>query len=435
MDERRGSGGDGIVAWLSRVSGHETDRREANILLGLILFGLALRIAYVLVTKGHTLQGDEISYDIEGRLAADGKWFYTDRPFGIVHEGMWKAPGYPALIGVVYSVLGTNVTRLLLVQTLIGPVSIFLLWLLARRLFDRRLALVAAGVASFYPHLWQWEVRMYPDGLALPFALLVMILVLERPPTPRRAAVVGVVMAAGMLVRPTQFFLFALVAVAFWIGSGARRALLLTGLSVLVAATLIAPWTIRNYVVADDFIPISMQDAAAYGTFNDDAKNDERLPWAWRPTTTRDRDLLDPSRPIPDGEWRSLIQERAYDYMKENPESVPQAFFWNGLVRTWDVWRPSNALLSVRFEGATYWIAAVGLGMWWVVLAAGLVALWRLRARRSLVLPLLAAALAASVVFTPVASTRYRLPMEAALLLLALTVLLPLYDRARERFG
>ena len=367
---------------LGRLAGREVDRREAQILFLLIAFGLALRIVYVLATKGHTLQGDEITYDIEGRLAADGRWFYTDRPFGIVHEGMWKAPGYPALIGTVYSVLGTSVTRLLLVQTLIGPVTIFLLWLLARRLFDRRLALVAAGVATFYPHLWQWEVRMYPDGLALPFALAGddprAGETAHRPPRRGGGGGDGCGDArAAHAVLPLRArrggFLDRV--------GGPPRATAHRSLGA-VAATLIAPWTIRNYVVADDFIPISMQDAAAYGTFNDDSKNDERLPWAWRPLTTRDRDLLDPRRPIPDGEWRSRIQDRAYDYMKENPESVPLAFFWNGLVRTWDVWRPSNALLSVDFEGATYWIAAVGLGMWWVVLAAGLLALWRLRARR-----------------------------------------------------
>jgi 4-amino-4-deoxy-L-arabinose transferase-like glycosyltransferase len=416
---------------LSRLAGREVDRREVMILLGIITLGLALRIAFVLATKGHTLRGDEISYDAEGRLAADGMWFYTDRPFLIVHEGMWKAPGYPAFIGVVYTVLGTSVTRLLLVQTLIGPITMFLTWLLARRLFDRRLALAAVGLAAFYPHMWQWELRMYPEGFALPLALLVMILVLERRPTVRRAAVVGLLMGAGMLVRPTQFFLFALIGVAFWLASGPRRGLALTGLSIAVAALVIAPWTIRNYVVADAFIPISMQDAAAYGTFNDDAKNDPRLPWAWRPRNARDADLLDPSRPLPDGEWRSAIQDRAKDYIKENPASVPQAFFWNGLVRTWDFQRPSNSLLGVDYDGRTYWISAVALGMWWVLLGAALVALWRLRARRSLVLPLLAAAAAASVVFTTVAATRYRLPLEPPVMLLALTVFLPVWDRVR----
>lgn len=424
-----------MTALMGRLAGREVDRRELLILFGIAAFGLALRIVYVLATEGHTLAGDEPEYHLQGVLATEGKWFYTDRPYGEIHEGMWKAPGYPAFVGVVYSVLGVSVTKLLLAQALIGPVTILLIWALASRLFDRRLALTAAGLAAFYPHMWQWELRLYPEGFALPLALAVMILALERQPSPRRAAAVGVLMGMGMLVRPTQFFLFALIFVGWWLTAGARRGIALAAVTVIVALLVIAPWTARNYAVADGFIPISMQDAAAYGTFNDEAKDDPRLPWAWRPLNDRDRDLFDPDRPLADAELRTALQDRAEEYVRDNPSALPEAFFWNGLVRTWDIWRPSNALLAVDFEGRTRWVAAVGLGMYWVLLAAALVGLWRLRRRRTLVWPLLAAALAASVVFTTVAATRYRLPLEPPIMLLALTVLIPAWDRLRARAG
>ncbi len=67
--------------------------------------------------------------------------------------------------------------------------------------------------------------------------------------------------------------------------------------------------------------------------------------------------------------------------------------------------------------------------MYYVLLVAALVALWRLRARRALVLPLLAMAFAASVVFTTVAATRYRLPLEPMIVILACSVLVGAVDR------
>lgn len=423
-----------LRALLARLSGRGVDRREVWILLGAIALGLAVRIAYVLATKGHMLAGDEPEYQGEGQLIVRGDWFYTPLPYGHLHEGMWKAPGYPAFVGLVYSVLGTSVTRLLLVQSLVGPVVIFLVWLLGRRLFDRRIALVGATVAAIYPNMWQWELRMYPEVFALPLGLLVMVLVLGRAaPSGRRAAAVGVLMGLSMLVRPTQFFLFALIAAAWWLAAGPRRAALLTGVAVIAAVLTIAPWSVRNYHVTGHFIPISMQDSAAYGTFNDTAKNDPRLPWAWRPLVPRDLDLLRRSRPLGDGELRSRLQQRAIDYVKAHPSALPEAFFWNGLSRTWDVRRPSHVLAEVEFEGRTRSVAEVGLGMYWILLVAALVALWRLRRRRELVWPLLAGALGASVVFTTAAASRYRLPLEPPMLLLALTVLLALYDRLRGR--
>ncbi len=406
-------------------------RGEVVLLLAAIAAGLALRVAYVLVTYDHTLAGDEPEYYLEGLRATEGKWFWTDRPFDIPHAGMWKSPGYPAWVSTVYLVLGVGVGKLLLLQTvLLGPIVILLLWLLARRLFDPRVATAAAFVGALYPHMWQWEGRLYPEALALPLGILLLLLALERVPTPRLAVAVGAVMAASLLVRPTAFFFLPGVAVAWWMAAGLRRGTLMLGLSVLVMVALIAPWTARNYRVANDFIPLSMQDSAAYGTFNDDAANDPRSPYAWRVRTAREEELFN-GPPIPDAEFREELQSRALDYIKEHPVSLPKAFFWNGLSRTWDIRRPQYAIDEVAFEGRNEKVSVVGIAIYFVLLAAALVALWRLRARRTLIFPLLAMALAASMVFTSAAATRYRLPLEPMIVVLACTVLVAFLDRRR----
>ncbi|MGI9081727.1 MAG: hypothetical protein ACR2FZ_05530 [Thermoleophilaceae bacterium] len=424
-----------VRRFFSRLAGGEVARREVVQLLAAIALGLALRVAYVLVTYDHTLAGDEPEYYLEGLRATEGRWFWTDRPFGIPHAGMWKSPGYPAWVSVVYLVLGVGVGKLLLLQTVVlGPLVILLSWLLARRLFDSRVAVAAAFAGALYPHMWQWEGRLYPEALALPLGILVLLLVLERVPTPRLAVSVGAVLAASLLVRPTAFFFLPGIAVAWWMAAGLRRGTLMLGLSVLVMVVLIAPWTARNYRVADDFIPLSMQDSAAYGTFNDDAVGDPRSPYAWRVRTAREEELFN-GPPIPDAEFRSELQRRALDYIKAHPASLPKAFFWNGLSRTWDIRRPAYAIDEVAFEGRNKTVSVVGIAVYYVLLLGALIALWRLRARRTLVLPLLAMALAASVVFTSAAATRYRLPLEPMIMVLACTVLVSSIDRRRRSTG
>ena len=410
-------------ALLGRLAGGDVGRRELMLLVVAIALGLLLRLAYVLATYDHTLAGDEPEYYLEGLRATQGHWFWTDRPFGVEHAGMWKAPGYPVWVSLVYLVLGVGIGKLLVVQTvLLGPLVIFLLWLLARRLFDSRVALASAFVGAVYPHMWQWEGRIYPEALALPLGLLLLVLVIERPATVRRAAAVGVVMAASLYVRPTAFFLFAGVLVAWWMAAGLRRGSLLFGLALVVAALCIVPWTARNARVADDFIPLSMQDSAAYGTFNDDAANDPRSPYAWRVYTTREAKLF-AGPPIPDGELREELLRRTRDYIEAHPDALPKAFFWNGLSRTWDVRRPKYALDEVNFEGRDRTVSGFGLLFYYVLLVAALIALWRLRARRTLVLPVAAMALGASVVFTTAAATRYRLPLEPMIVVLGCAVL------------
>src|SRR3954469_490877 len=105
-------------------------RRDAKLLAAILLLGFAVRLAFVLATHGHVLAGDEIEYDTEGRFIAHGKWFWTFAPTHVAHAGMWKPPVYPVFVGVLYKVLGAHADRVLLVQTLIGPVTIALTWLL-----------------------------------------------------------------------------------------------------------------------------------------------------------------------------------------------------------------------------------------------------------------------------------------------------------------
>jgi 4-amino-4-deoxy-L-arabinose transferase-like glycosyltransferase len=395
--------------------------------------GLAVRVIYVLATKDYALQGDQFEYNEIGRAAADGNWFWTPFPYGELHESVARPPGYMAWLGISYTVLGVSVTKALLLQSLIGPFVIFMVWLLGRRLFDARVAVLAGTFAAFYPNMWQWETRLYSESLALPLGALLLLIVLERPVTKRVAVAAGATMGVSMLVRPTQVFFFALILAAFWIGTGFKRGVALTALSVGVAALLILPWTIRNYEASDHFVPLSVQDAAVGGTFNQTAADDPVYPYAWRPTNPRDADItgFGAKRRLPDAELRDELQSRAFDFIKDNPDSVPKAFFWNGLTRTWDIRRPARILDEVKFEGRDRGVAKIGMVLYWVLLAGALTALWLQRRRRALVVPVLVGAAAMSVVFTVAAGTRYRLPFEPILVVLACSAFVALWDKVR----
>jgi 4-amino-4-deoxy-L-arabinose transferase-like glycosyltransferase len=422
------------VERLRRWSGaDDVADREVAILAGLVLAGLVVRVVYVLATRGYTLSGDQVEYDAIGRAAVDGHWFSTTFPYGELHTSAARPPGYMLFVGVVYSVLGVHPTRLLLLQTLLGPVVIVLVWLLARRLFDARVAAVTAALAALAPNLWQFEGRIYSEALALPLAVLLLVLVLDRAPTVRLSVAVGVVLAVNLLVRPTSLFFVPVIVAAAWIAAGWRSALRHSAAVLAVAVLCIAPWTIRNYRLTDDLIPLSLQDMAVAGTFNDDAASDRVYPYAWRPYTIRDRDIFGPqaTHRLSEGDLHREMLDRAKEYIEDHPSSVPKAFFWNGIVRTWDLRSPARILDEVPFEGRNRDVAKVAMVVYWVLLAAALVALWRLRARLELVVPLLLGAAAMSVVFTVAAATRYRVPYEPVVVLLASSTLVWLWDRVR----
>jgi 4-amino-4-deoxy-L-arabinose transferase-like glycosyltransferase len=421
-------------ALLQRAAGAiPLTRRELLLLAGAMALGLLIRIAYVLITKDHSLVGDETEYDKQARFIVEGQWFWSTTPFGIPHESLWKPPGYTALVGVLYSVLGADPDRVFMAQAFIGPVTIALTWLLGRRLFNPTVGILAAAIVAVYPFAWQWEVRLYSESLAVPLTLVVLLLVLGRVPTAKRAAVVGALLGVSLLIRPSALLIVPGVLLAWWVTAGFRRGVAMTAVAVGVAVLVVAPWTYRNYEVEGGFVPISAQDGAGFGTFNDDAANDPVYPYKWRALPSRDRDLFDPANAISDTDLRAELQDRMWEYIGDNPEALPKAFFWNGLSRLWDVRRPQRALDEVPFDGRTRSVVIAGLSMYYVLLPLALVALWRLRRRLDLVLPVLGMALAASVIFTNDGGTRYRATLEPLIVVLAAWAALELYRRLRRR--
>lgn len=407
--------------------------RELLLVAGIVLLGLALRVAIVLVTKDQALVGDELEYDAQGRFIAQGKWFWSTTPSGIPHPSMWKAPGYPLFVGALYQVLGTIPGRVLLVQTLLGALTVGLTWVLARRLFGPLVAVTAAAIAALYPFAWQFEVRLFPESLVTPLTLVLLMLVLEREVSTKRAVLVGALLATIVLIRPSALYLVPGVLVAWLLVGGVRRGAALSAVTVFTLCLLVAPWTLRNHRVSGDFVPISVQDAALYGVFNDDAARDPVNPWAWRYRTTRDRDVVAARRRLSEARLRRILRARAFDYIEAHPESVAKAFFWNGLSRLWDVRRPSHILREAAATGRLRRPTQIALVAHYLLLPLAVAGLWLARRRRGLVLPILVTALAASVVFTADATTRYRAPFEPLIVIFAVFAVSQIVTRLLQR--
>lgn len=401
-------------------------RRERRLLLAALALALVVRITYIVLTRDHTLVGDEPEYDLEARFLADGKWFFSTTPFGNPHQTTWKSPGYGTFLGLVYLVVGGRVNAALVLQVLLlTPLLLAATYVLGRRLFSSEVGLVAVFVVAVYPATWQYDVRLYSEALANPLAVAAFALLL----TARRPALLGAVIGASLLIRPSSLFLLAGAAVAFLATSGLRVGSRQTAITVVLAVLVVAPWSIRNATLEGPWVPISLQSAALFGTFNDDAANDPDLPYKWRPVPRRDVDLFRPENRINDGELYRELNTRAFDYIKEHPASVPNALLRNGVQRLWDLRPPGQALDDTRYEGRTRSVTAVGLAMYFPLLLLALLGLRRLTWPQRWTIAALV--VAACVVYLGDAGTRYRTPFEPLIVVLAVAAL-PLPRRLRD---
>ena len=218
---------------------------------------LVLRLVYVFQIKDSTLvRPDDLDpgfYYRWGQEIASGSWLGTE-PFV-------QSPLYAYLLGVLMKIVGTGVGPILVVQSLLGTGTVLLTYLAGRRLFGHGHGVAAAVLIALYGPFIFYEGMVMKTFLS-PFLTLALLLLLDKAggaEGPRAAllfAVAGVVYGLTALDRD-NFILLApvLAGLALVLGGGTnRRGLRAAGAFTLGTVLMIAPVTLRNWIVSHEFV-------------------------------------------------------------------------------------------------------------------------------------------------------------------------------------
>jgi dolichyl-phosphate-mannose-protein mannosyltransferase len=174
-----------------------------------------------------------------------------------------QAPGYSIFLSAVYAAVGRDFYKVQLVQNALNSISAVLIFLIAGHGVSWRVGAVAGFIAALSHHLSHISNFILPDSLvALPILAAVCLLTMARRYGNHSYwlySLAGILFGLSAWLRSQVMMLglFALVmltliAVRRW--PAVKRAALMAAVSVLV----IAPITIKNYIVYDTFIPIQV---------------------------------------------------------------------------------------------------------------------------------------------------------------------------------
>ena len=217
----------------------------------IIAVAIALRIAWTLAAQTAPVS-DAATYDGLGWRLAQGHGYVTE-------DGAPTAflpVGYPAFLAALYAVFGHWWTAAGIANALLGALSVALTYRLAREMLPSRPALAASGAVALLPsHIIAFTPVLRNEALHLVFVLAALIAAcaFARRPDWRSAALFGAILGAGLYVRPILMFFPIAAALLLWAqGAAPRRAAALAAVSLLVALSLLLPWTIRNYAVFDE---------------------------------------------------------------------------------------------------------------------------------------------------------------------------------------
>jgi Dolichyl-phosphate-mannose-protein mannosyltransferase len=174
------------------------------------------------------------------------------------------SPGLPLLVGAVYELSGgihERFARLLL--ALLGSLAVLFAYLVGRRLNGPLAGLIAAGAVAIYPALLEYQGMLMSEPLAttLLSGAVLAVLWAADPDRPRAWWLLpGALLGALALTRPEYLAISVLMAVVVFARGGRdgwRRCLPHALTLLLGLALVIAPWTARNAVTLDRFVPIS----------------------------------------------------------------------------------------------------------------------------------------------------------------------------------
>ena len=230
--------------------------RSQALLIGCL--ALALRVSHIHESAASPFFDapviDARTYTEMALDLAGGAWTGEPKPF-------WQPPLYPYFLALIFWVGGENYYWPRLVQALLGAGSCILLLAIGHRLFTPGIALGAAlGAACYGPFIY-FDGELLPASLAV-FLNLLFFFVLIRSPyrDPRHWLLMGALLGlAALAVVNILLFLPVLI---WWlwrlddtipnVDKARRTAALLLG-----CALIIAPVTVRNYVVGGDWVLIS----------------------------------------------------------------------------------------------------------------------------------------------------------------------------------
>ena len=242
---------------------------KTKTLLGLLIFLvsfstkslMAIDLAPSIYTSAQASGRSEFERDatsiMEGRgILVPDNWDASDTSL------LFHAPGYSIFLSAVYSLFGRSRFNAQLINNVINSASAVLLFLIAGTLLAWRVGIVAGLLTAVSHHLSYFSNFILPDSISA-FPILVAIYLLARFRTRRARPVwlyglVGLLIGATVWLRPNALLLgpfIALFVAIVFAGHGRelRRSWVIAAASFLV----VAPITIRNYIIYREFVPVS----------------------------------------------------------------------------------------------------------------------------------------------------------------------------------
>lgn len=385
-------------------------------LAAITALGGVLRIAYLQANRTRPSSADGFMYVDVGRRFWAGEGFTTfTGAETALHPPLWSM-----VLGLAGRLGLDTLFQQQLAAALIGTASIGLIGLVGREVGGRRIGLAAAAIAAFSPNLWIWERELAAAVPLIPLTALAVLLAHRclRSPSTWRFVALGATGGLLILTRTEQVLLLVLLVVGV-LALGSRPLRHQVGpvaVAALACLLVLAPWLVYNQTRFEERVFVATGAGIT-------------LAYANSPVTYHgpllgygDGEVWKRSMMVGGDESQSdaHFREEALEYVGDNLDRLPVVIAARH-GRTWGLFRPTQqAELDQDWGHSPWWTYRAGYVFDWILVPFAVGGLVILRRRRIPVVLLLAPlAVALANVTVTYGQTRYRIPAELGLIVLA----------------
>lgn len=258
--------------------------------IGIFCLALLVRIGYNLtVARYYYPLHDSLGYQIMAFNMLDKHCFCLS-PHNTTVSTVTRVPLWPIVISAATLIGGRTSLFPRLFLSFADAGTCVLIYLFARDFFNKRLGLVAGLIACVYPALYIYTGWEYAEALFtfLLTAVWYCVFRIQRSEgkSLRLWILCGVLIALLALTRPNGIVVAGLLilwaAFLTWRKRLPKGTLVKAFMAVAVTCALIAPWTIRNYLVSHRFVPLAVGDGQVLiGAYNNTILTDPRYIGFW----------------------------------------------------------------------------------------------------------------------------------------------------------
>jgi len=414
--------------------------KERLLLLGVFLLAFILRLIYLIQVKSNphffSPTMDPLYHDIWAQNIAEGNW--------IGSKVFFRAPFYAYFLAIVYKIFGHNYIIPRVIQHLIGSFSCILVYFLAKKLFNRKIATVASLLAATYGMFIYFEGELLLDSFLVFFDLLLILFLLKAKNNVKilNWLVCGLILGFSAITRPNILFFIPFVWLwifLVFIKEGKLKKVFVFCATFLIGSVLmISPVALRNYLVAKDFVLIASQGGINFligNNSNADGMSAVLYKEDWQYRDFEHMAEKETGRSLKPSEVSNFYYKKGIQFFLDEPEKAFKLWVKKCYI-FWNKFEVSNNQDTYFFRRYSSLIRILPIGFWLVgpLGLLGMVLSWlggkeKVNTRKSILLPILFVFSYMLTVVMFFVTDRFRLPVIPFLIIFSAFALVWLWEK------